>query len=514
MAKYGAFKYGSAKYGHVDSGRKLSWGFEVDWFDTGIYTGYNEAFGYGTDPGRMFSLNTKAGRQYFMNADGNGFQPVDASQMQVQLTDMDGRYDPYNSSGPLYQYILPGKKFRLTVMDESTQTKYPVMVGRIEDIRPSYSQIPTVTITGRNGIEDLKKQTVNSVQVYTTEKFTDAIGKTLLAANWTDGIDIDTTVTDTMGYWWLSGNSAFSEIQDLTDASRGLFCVSADGKATFLSRLDSPDPVMTFVDNDALLSYGVKVPTPWESIKNYVKVYSRTRMASAMTLWTLNSVPFIVAGSSITVWAEFNSTNGEIVPATIVTTPVATTDYTANSAADGSGTNRTANISITKTTFATSAKLVISNTGLTDCYLTLMQLRGTAILSDDYTFAEDSDATSIQIYRQRELDVKTNWLQDIFSAQDYAETIVKLLAVPKQFPRFVVRAKPSKQFVPDLFDIVSTNFVSHNITGDFRVGYIEHNWVVRNGDIVDTTYYLEPNIAGNITGTWIFPAMFGLSTVF
>ena len=515
MAKYGTFKYSEAVYGYTDPGRRLSWGLVIDWADTGTFiSGYNEAYSYGQNEHKMFALNTKAGRQYFINSNGNNFQPVDASRMQVQLYDMGGRYDPYNMDGPLYQHILPGKKFRLIVRDEVNQVNYPVMIGRIDDIRPNFGIVSTVTITGVNAIDDLQNITVNTTQVYTSEQFDDAIRVVLQQAGWKDGINIDSDISDVMPYWWLSGNSAFEEITDLTNASRGLFFVAADGSATYYSNVNSLTSVADYVDTDALLSYGIRIPTPWEAIKNYVRVYAKARRASTGTLWTLQSIPYISAGSSITIWAEYNSTAGDIVPATSVTTPVATTDYTANSLEDGSGTDLTANISIALTSYATTSKLVITNTGVAGAYLTTMKLRGTSIVSDDYTFAEDSDTNSINIYNRRELVVKTNWLQTINESTDYASTIVSLLAEPKKFPRFVVRAKPQKQFAPDIFDIVSVDFQSKQLTGDFRVGYIEHNWTITNGDIVDTTFYLEPNIAGNISGTWIFPALFDLSTKF
>jgi hypothetical protein len=44
-------------------------------------------------------------------------------------------------------------------------------------------------------------------------------------------------------------------------------------------------------------------------------------------------------------------------------TPVATTDYTANTQADGGGADLTADIDITITKFATATKLEVENTG-------------------------------------------------------------------------------------------------------------------------------------------------------
>ena len=515
MAKYGAFKYEADTYGYTDPGRRLSWGLVIDWMDTGTFvSGYNEAFGYGQNEHKMFALNTKAGRQYFINSSGNNFQTVDPSKMQVQLYDMGDRYDPYNMAGPLYQHILPGKKFRLIVKDEATQTTYPIMIGRIEDIRPNFGTVSTVTITGINGIDDLKNVLVNSTQVYTSKTYDEAIAQTLVQAGWTGGTRIDSDISDTLPYWWLSGKDAYAEITDLANSSRGLFFVSNDGYATYYSNINSMTSTANYVDTDALLANGIRVPTPWEAIKNYVRVYAKARRASVGTLWTLQSKPYILAGTSITIWAQGASVNGSVVPALSVTTPVATTDYTANSAENGSGTNLTANITVAVTNYATTTKLVITNTGGTNAYLTLMQLRGTSIVSDDYTYYESSDTDSIAIYKQRNLIIQTNWIQSINDAEDFANTIVSLLAEPKKFPRFVVRAKPAKQFAPDIFDIVSVDFQSKQLTGDFRVGYIEHNWTITNGDIVDTTFYLEPNIAGNISGTWTFPAIFDLSTKF
>jgi hypothetical protein len=388
------------------------------------------------------------------------------------------------------------------------------MKGRIEDIRPIYGDVNKVKMTLKNSAEDLKQKNIRTT-VQSSIRFDAAVTACLTAYGWTDGSDIDTTVSETMEYWWASGDNAFNEIQKITDAALGMFCIAEDGTVVYKSRVSDDVPLFTITDADIDWNYGVRTPTPWDSIRNSIRVYARKRSAqTGVTLWTTSDKVLIPAGESREIWADF-SYNGEEAVATSITTPVENTDYEANSAENGSGTDLSANIAISLTGFARNAKLTVTNNGATNAYMTTLQLRGNAIVADKYTYVEREETDSIEAFGERRFEVKSDWLQDINTARDGADILRSRLAYQRQYPRFrLLLDKFDLQFGARLFGLVSVNFAKNGISGEYRIGYIKHRWIDELGYQVETEIYLEPNLLGNVSGTWVFPAVFGVTTVF
>lgn len=505
MARYSKFKYDSGtKYG-VSVSKALRWAIEVDWDGDGAFTGENEA-------DHCIGYNLRRGREFFMKSDGSGFEPVRIGTVALTLLNEDRRYDPYYAAGDLFGLLDRNQRIRIRVMDEATSIIYARFDGFIDDIRPNYGIPSTVTLIASDGLKVLTNKKIRSSGVYAGIRYNIALAQCLTDAGWAGASSIDSVVSDTMPYWWTSGNTAFSEMQDLNDAVLGRLFAAADGTIIYKSRMSSDAPIYTMLDADVLESYKIRIPTPREVIRNVIRIYAKARTSqAAVELWRAVDQPFIPTGGSITVWANF-SYNGQSVPATVVTDPVNHTDYHA-SATQGSGFELTGNITHVCTPFATSAKIVFTNGGA-PAYMTLMKLRGTCITTDEYTFAEDSDTASITAYGEREFVIQTDWLQDMNTAIDQVIALKTLLSTPRQYPRVMLRHNVAKQFGVDLFDIVSVNFVSMGYADDLRVGYIEENWTIPTGDVVDTVLGFEPNMAGATTGTWIFPAIFGLTTVF
>lgn len=502
--------WGSAHVPRTD--RRLSWFAGVDWDNDQVFDGESEAE-------NMFNLEITRGRLNFLQSSGQGFENPQPGQLRIELRDPASRYNPFNTSSPLAGQLTGSQRVKVKVLLEETGTLYDVFYGYISNIQPNYGDPPTATLYAEDAIVNLKQTSAKTSQVYTTKQFDEAIIQILLDIGWADGTDIATNMSDTMAYWW-GENDAYSELMDLVQAALGYFFIAANGNAKYIGRIALDESVATFTDavgsvtGDALREYGIRSPSPREVLKNKIRVFSRSRQSNAdVELWRAVDKPLVPAGTTITVWASFNY-SGQAVPATSVTTPVATTDYTANSQVGGGGTNLTSSISIVMTPFASAAKQEITNSSATDAYMTLLKLRGTAITVDPYSYAEDSDATSIASFGEREFIVKTNWLQDLNTAIEHAGLILAKLKDLRQYPRFKVRNKPAKQFLPDVFSLITLDFAQAGISGEYRIGYIRHEWAQRNGDIVDTVFHCEPNLASATSGTWIFPATFGTTTVF
>ena len=510
--------FGSIVCGNVTNpGRTLTWVIDVDWDGDGKFNGVNEAITYdsnGVVTNRLQAVSVIRGRQFFVKSGGTGFEDTAIGTVALTLKDLDGRFNPYNASSPIYSYLQQNQKIMVRLEDTATAIVYWAFVGYIDDIRPNLGKyVTTATITASDGLKKLQNKTVNSQLVYQTIRYNNAITQVLADAGWSDQTSIDNVSSDTLTYWWESGRSALAELQDLTNASFGDFCVTANGTAKYLSSIATDASVTTFTESDIQFDYGIQVPSPRETIKNWIKIFSRSRTAQSLAvLWKASGTsPSISPGASLTVWATYSS-GGATVAATSVTTPVMTTDYLAS---DGAVGDKTAQISVAFTPFATTAKIVYTNNDAGTVYMTLMQVRGIAITADIYTFAQTQDDASIASYTERDLTIQTDWLQDINTAVDKALTMKLKLAHPRQFPRFMVKRNSlAKSFVADLYNVVTANFTTNNISDEFRVGYITHNWSIQEPMVLDTTLYMEPNLFANASGTWIFPALIGTTTKF
>lgn len=506
MARYGdGTLYGSgAKYGDmIPVDRLLTWALEIDWDNDGIFNGENEGM-------NLFGMTTERGRLYMLNSDDTGFQPVDTGKMFANLMNLDRRYDPYYTSGALYGLILPGRKFRLRVKDEATAVVYDVIAGNIADMQPENNNgVETVTFEGHDGADLLNEKVY--ISLYENITIDDAIRYLLTAVGWTGATDID-SLTDYLPYWWTkSDESVIDQINDLADSSLGHFFISASGEAVYKSRNDSGLAEITLDGSDILYSYGVKLPQPWEVVKNSISVVSSTRVKAATgTIWQLQDTPQVVAGGSITLWAEY-AYNNDPCPAKDVINPVATTDYTMNSAADGSGTNLTANFTVTIEKYSTWAKLTVTNNGGTSGYITLLKVRGDAIYIPYTSTVKSENAESIAAFQTRSFTLHTDWLQDINFAISVAEYLAQILGTPCEMPELVIRDTPAKQFAMDLFDRVDANLPAKSLWSTYLVGHIKHEWTNRSGNNVKTTLKLEEAKTLIIGTTWTFTTYFGVA---
>ena len=175
---------------------------------------------------------------------------------------------------------------------------------------------------------------------------------------------------------------------------------------------------------------------------------------------------------------------------------------------DGSGTDKTAQIAIVKTVYATVTKLEITNNDAADVYLTLCKLRGTGLVAYSGVTAVDTDATSISDYGKITLRLSSIWLQktdDILNHAGYAKDVYaearKIL-----FVRLVER--PAEQLAPDLFDQVYVTSDYLEIDNAHMVTYIEHDWRAKGGLV--TTFRLEPH---SVSGWILAESELGTSTV-
>lgn len=487
MSRYGTFKYSEQKYG-ASVNTNLLWALEVDWDGDGVFTGANEAV-------RMLKLQTERGNDYYLSGDGNGFESNRIGFAIMTVDNYDGRFDPYNTTGPLYGKLAPGKRVKLWVRDGIGGTDYPVIAGILQDIKP-YGRRGEVDLVLDDGWRWLADRDV-SVALQSSIYADDAITAVADAALYPWGYELDEG-PDLIKYWWATGKKAKTEIENIANSGIGFAFVANDGKLKYYSRRHNCDPVMVLREEHLLKD--IVMPQPWEFQRNIVKLKVKPRVVqSSQVIWTLNDTPSIAAGESIIVWAQYSYEN-QSVPATDVITPAATTDYTANTQADELGTDKTADISVAIEKFAETSKITYTNGSAGTVYLINPQLRGKPINVPDTAGINVEGTGSDTFPRVMELDLP--WQQDYNIGVNIAEYLVDFLSSNQYFPTVLIEARPSVQFGLDLYDAVSLTFDTWGVDLNFRVGKIKHRFLSATGQHVQTEMKLFPVYLPPVDNYW------------
>lgn len=487
MARYNQFKFNQAKYG-ITNPSTLLWGLLIDWDDDGQFTGENEA-------GRMKHMSITRGRNYFISPNGDGFEPLMPGQMRITLNNRDGRYNPYNESGPLYPYIDSGKFIKLIVRVGATI--YNLFSGVIQEITPDNNRVEILAEDGLRWLQDQEVET----QIYQNITADAAIGNILTAAKWPAlwGSSMETGA-DVLDYWWAYGRNGWEEVRAVSESEFGRAWVDAAGQMRFANRFSSRASVLSVTQSQMLK--GVRIPQPWEVRRNIVQVTSNPLTALATAdIWRAAGEYTVDAGNSIDVTVEFD------YPSIGIIQPVATTDYTAFSLTGGAGTDLTADITVSVIASAQSATLTISNSGASLAYLNLLKVRGNPLQASTVKSKSSGAGSST---RPRTLNLNLEWQQDINNPAAFSAQTLAFLETIRELPQIQIEGRPDIQFVPDLFDPVIIDIQALNIGDTFQVGYIEHEWLSENGQAVRTTWKLEP--LKEYTG-WRFPVIFDVTSI-
>ena len=218
------------------------------------------------------------------------------------------------------------------------------------------------------------------------------------------------------------GIKALSLIKNIAVSALALVYTTGGGTFTTLNRQNRAirTSAVTFTNDMTDLV----VPPALSSVFNRVRItiHPKTVDASATTVLyaQTGTAPSIAAGASLTIWGSYTDPSDRQVPigGTAVVTPlVATTDYTGNAAADGSGADRTADVSLVFTAFATVGKFVVTNIGATLLYLTKLQCRGKGVYDNA---PQTYEASSIQTYGDLPLAIDMPYQDDPDVAQGAA----------------------------------------------------------------------------------------------
>lgn len=272
---------------------------------------------------------------------------------------------------------------------------------------------------------------------------------------------LDTGLNTIPFAWFDKGKSAGQRIKELCEAEEGTFYQDENGILRFENRNHVASyphqSIQRNIDADDIVSDQDDDNTP---IINRAIVNAKPRKVdtSTSTIWSHGTVESIAHGQSITLWAAFfEETGTNALPIKEITTPASTTDYTGNTLANGSGSDRTASLTVVATNFVETAKIVITNNHVSDTvYVTLLQLRGKAARVTQAIQAVVENANSINKYEAQEYTINNDLIQSNALATTMATNLVNKYKDPMSRRIIQIPGIPHLQ-LKDLVQVTNPN---------------------------------------------------------
>ena len=309
----------------------------------------------------------------------------------------------YSPGGPASRpgFTL-GIRVRASFQDPATSTWHTKFIGSIVNINPVAGRYGarTVQVVATDWMDEAARSTIAGLTTQTNKRSDEIM--TLLVGNVTRQPEATAIGTgrDTYAYALDNArddrvNPILQEIARVTASELGYSYLKGDGTFVFEGRFDR-----TEIADDATLSddmAGLTVSVSRDSLLSKVQtiVHPRTIDSSPQVLYRLQSVTELPIGGTIDIVGGYTDPNNRAsrVGGTAMIAPVATTDYTANSASDGSGSNLTASITVSASFASNSVRFTITNNAAVTAYITKLQARGTGVYDYEQTIGEAEDAT-------------------------------------------------------------------------------------------------------------------------
>lgn len=375
---------------------------------------------------RLIACEWTRGRDFASQLTGK----ASAGVFRATLLNPDGRFASFNTSGPLYGNLLPARKVRFRTTAPSAATLWQGFLGEIRPDPGGREMEPTATLVAYGPLGWVNERDAR-VAVETSIGTGAAIGKLLDDAGWPAGDRVLDTGEITMSRWAAGRGNALRHMREIEETEFGFLSETKDGKIVFedikhRGRTPHTTSQATFSDaSGAALPYeSIEQIDPWREIYNRFEADVTTYAVQALaTLWTLSGeTPDIGPGATREFWARYPTSDAPTQAHHVDawTTPVATTDYVANSAADGSGTDLTGSLTVTVSKFDTSMMISIANGHATlRAYLTLLQARGTPVYRNDQIGIVAEDSASQTKYGKRTWPLGGKFYPTTAKALDY-----------------------------------------------------------------------------------------------
>ncbi len=468
---------------------------QVDWDDDDVFTGTGEDV-----TARLLHVEWERGRDNISQLTGRSI----SGRLTAVLLNTSGDYSSFNTSSPIAGNIVPGRKVRLDGGSGSFPYTFPIVfndkphfVGFLETL------VPVPDIHGRDvaileawgplGYLNEKKV---SMAMQTSIKTGDALDELLDDAGWPSADRAIDTGQTTMTRFWVDRQRAIGAFRLPEEAEGGFIYEGKDGKVNFEDRhhrLKSPHTTSQATFTDA--SGGARVYSKIRQLDPFKAIFTEFEakvqiydVGSLAALWTHpesgSSSPLLAPGQSRVFIAQFPNPDSATAAFTVDawTTLVENTDYEANTASDGSGTDRSASVGVSaESKLANVYFFTLTNNHASDpIYITLLQARGTPVNRRDPVRVIAEDTTTK--YGERTYPNPSDFLPDSEEAQAWADYNLSIHKKPIPILEIWVNANRDHNHlvevltrdIGDRITLVGTNSAGLGINEDFFIEHEKH----------------------------------------
>lgn len=425
------------------------------------------------------------------------FSPPVVDSAHFQIANDLGNYSPLRQSG-----LQPGRLISFSAV-HSTET-FPLFYGRIKQIltKPGLTDrttvIEAVTEIDRLGRTRLRTGMFTNIQI--NSLFTEVMTR-VGVASFTAGNGLSKKVQ----FAWYQEHTAVNALQELIDS--GLHEAFVDGAGTFRLRerygFNSSGFVVNTLVNDAFMDLNYTLSDA--TIMNRLRVTAQPRYQSSnvATLAFLSQPVPIPSSGSIGFFAAFRDpSNFGVIGAPVgsIVALVASQDYYASANSDGTGTNYTASLSLSMTTYAGTAVCSLYSAVSSTAYLSRFQIRGYPILTGvDFSIVTD-DASSQSLYGVVERALADVLVTDRDYLSAYGVSLVADQAAPRDALSLVLKNEFPQMLKLDMGHFLSIVNSPTGINSAWAIRSAAHEIELSAGLSHTATYDLELQ---NITPTII-----------
>ena len=361
---------------------------------------------------------------YFINAMGNeklskASGEGIASTLDVDLDNNTGRFTPNNTSSPIYAYIKPRVGIRVSIIfDDYT---FRLFTGYIKNIHPNLKSGICELACFDNQVYVYNKR-ANSVvyEDYRSDQLMAVLaGLAGLEAS-QYSFDVGSLVVN---FGYFEDRNVWPIMGEIAVAERGRIFFNRYGILTFWNRdrlhnVEANRVDLTLTDWITDLDYSVAE----HAIKNKVIVKAQPRASAGIKqVWSSGNAEYLNPYTDTLVWIPANSVQSAWLeladPCTTFITPVKNTDYTANSAQDGSGDDLTGDIEVWEfIDYGNAIFITVINNGAVDAYLTKFQVRGNPAEILKWIKVTAEDTGSIGLYGPQIFEIENHFITNEDSA--------------------------------------------------------------------------------------------------
>lgn len=327
---------------------------------------------------------------------------------------------------------------------------YVLWRGKLKTANPDPGKHLTrrVHCTAVDCMSELAKANVRAItpQIDSTEvDLLDAIIAALPATAQPPATDFDAAL-DVYPYSFdniAGGVKAMTAGKDVLDSAQGYWYPKNDGTLRYENRHQRPGRAVSYSFSESELILPLEAPDSLDNVYNRVRVtYHKKEVSSTIVLHAELSKPTVAPGQTVTLWGSYRDPTNtlKLIGGRDFVAAAANTDFIANTADDGSGTDMTASVTVVSTGFAADVKYELTNNGSQTAIFTTLQCRGKGIYDDAPATVESYVAMD---YGDRPLDIDLPFQDDANIAQDLADYVAAAYSDPAQVDKVSINPQQS-----------------------------------------------------------------------